>query len=148
MSSTAAAHPRHATGHIIAGRPVGPTSGWGIQHLFDRPGEWSLCGEAVWLQCIRATDVNHLTWICYRCQRIAAGLPDQEPLWATADRLEAVKRGECPNCRGPLADPSLSPERWRHCRECRVGWIAQQHVRASGVIERVARRDWPRAAPK
>ncbi len=60
--------PAASAGYIVAGRP----SGLGMQHLFRRPGEWSLCEEAVWLEAQRAELVNERTWICASCQGVAA----------------------------------------------------------------------------
>lgn len=133
-------------GYIVAGRP--PGSGLGMQHLFTRPGEWSLCGEAVWIACVRDEHVNGLTWICGRCQAAAAGEPDPcPPPLSTEERRVAVQAGTCPVCRRPLTDQALSPEGWVHCRACRVGWLAGKLVRAEGIVERLVRRDWPRMAP-
>ncbi len=111
--------------YIVAGRPVGETSGWGMQHLFRRAGEWSLCEEAVWLGVVRAEPVNALTWVCTRCQaRALASL---------------VQQGICPACRAPLTEPRLSPGGWQHCRSCRRGWLV---VQRAGVEHPLAQ-DWP-----
>lgn len=66
--------PASGPGYIVAGRP----GGIGIQHLFRRAGEWSLCREAVWLEVQRAERVSELTWICARCKVIAG---DGRRLW-------------------------------------------------------------------
>ncbi|SRR5258708_16292058 len=114
--------------HVVAGRPTGPTSGWGMQHLFRRPGEWSLCEEAVWLAVIRAEIVNEHTWICSRCQ---------------AEALAAsVRSGVCPACRAPLSDPRRSPGGWSHCRACRRGWLVTD---GDGAVHPL-RQDWPERA--
>lgn len=62
-------------GFIVAGKP----SGIGIQHLFERPGLWSLCEEAVWLEVQRCELVTPLTWICAGCKALANGEPDPAP---------------------------------------------------------------------
>jgi hypothetical protein len=137
--SSPAAPPDPSRGFVVAGRPVGPTSGLGIQHLFTRPGEWSLCHEAVWTGCVRCDPVNALTWICLRCKAFADGRPDPCPApLTTEERVAAVEGGTCPVCRGSLTDPGRSPEGWRHCRACRVGWRS--------AADRIERRDWPGAA--
>lgn len=117
--------------YIVAGQPEGPTSGWGIQHLFERPGLGSLCDEVGWLRVVRWEQAAHgdipariitpATWICVRCQAAAVA--------------RAVQAGACPACRGPLTDPQLSPGGWAHCRRCRRGWLAA----APGVVGC----DWP-----
>lgn len=111
--------------HVVAGRPTGPTSGWGMQHLFRRPGEWSICGEAVWLNVVRPALVTELTWICARCQAEAC--------------VASVQRGDCPICDGPLTDPGRSPGGWRHCRSCRRGWLV---VVRNGVNHPLGQ-NWP-----
>ncbi len=111
--------------HKVAGRPVGPTSGWGMQHLFRRPGEWSLCDEAVWTSCVRGDFVSELTWICSRCQAEAV--------------VACIEHGECPICGGWLTEPERSPGGWRHCRGCRRGWL----VRAQAGGDQVLGQNWP-----
>lgn len=67
-------------GFIVASKP----SGIGIQHLFRRPGQWSLCEEAVWLEVQRDKLVTPLTWVCVRCKALATGEPDPaSPQWRT-----------------------------------------------------------------
>jgi hypothetical protein len=126
-------------GFIVAGRPVGPTSGFGIQHLFRRPGEGCLCDEVGWLQVVRAELVSPLTWICARCQAIAAGEPDAEDLVA---QVAAIRRDECPSCGRSLTDPQRSAGGWRHCRDCRRGWAVET---LAGQV-RPTWQDWPSSA--
>lgn len=133
-------------GWILAGRPVyvdhgEPFPPGAMQHLFRQPGEWSLCGEMVWLQAQRAREVNELTWICAACREVAMAesAPADDDAVAADGTVVDVRARVCPTCRGPLTDPSLSPGGWRHCRACRRGWAIQ-------VSERRARatwKDWP-----
>lgn len=111
--------------YVVAGRPLGPTSGFGIQHLFRRPGEWSLCDAVDWLRVVRCDPVNECTWICTRCQAEGVAI--------------RVELGACPACRAPLTDPSRSPGGWAHCRACRRGWLVVAH---DGLAHPVGR-DWP-----
>ncbi len=76
-------------GYIVASKP----SGIGIQHLFRRPGEWSLCEEAVWLEVQRAERVTPLTWICARCQVIGAEREAQELRPASAGAVASGLAG-------------------------------------------------------
>lgn len=119
------------TGYIVAGRP----SGIGLQHLFSRPGEWSLCGEAVWLEVQRAELISPLTWICVRCRELAEVAEREVPLF-----VEWIRDRRCPRCRGPLTDPGRSPGGWRHCPACRCGWGTKAHP--DGSLSPI-RRDWP-----
>jgi hypothetical protein len=147
--------PRVAAGYILAGKPSGlaaivdgQATDAGMQHLFSRPGEWSLCGEAVWLEVQRAELVTALTWICARCQALAAGQPDpcvspaEQPLAVPAlAAVAAIRQGACPGCEGALTDPRRSAGGWSHCRRCRRGWA----VETQRGEARPTWQDWPPA---
>jgi hypothetical protein len=52
-------------------------------------------------------------------------------------RIAAIKAGRCPNCGGRLTDPARSPERYRHCFTCRVGWRVDPHsLRGDYIVVR------------
>jgi hypothetical protein len=111
--------------HAVAGRPIGPASGWGMNHLFRRAGEASLCGETEWLRVVRPAVIDELTWICTRCQAAAC--------------MAFLRRGECPICEESLTAAERSPGGWRHCRGCRRGWL----VTTTDGVDQVAGQNWP-----
>jgi hypothetical protein len=160
-------------GFIVAGRPVGPTSGFGIQHLFRRPGEGCLCDEVGWLQVVRAELVSPLTWICARCQAIAAGeldpcvrqpevLPSAEPQpdGAPAPGEERRRAAEKPDAEDLVAQVAAirrgeCPSCGRHLTDPQRsagGWRHCRDCRRGWAVETLAGQarptwqDWPSSA--